>query len=234
MEETLSQTRTAYPKVKTSLCDKSPYSQSYGFPSSHTQMWELDHREGWAMLLNCVVLEMTLESPSDCKEIKPTNPKWNQAWTFIGRTDTKAEAPIRWSPDVKNPLIGNDPDAGKDRGQENGMTEDKMVGWHHRLNGHEFEQTPGDNEGQGSLVCCSPCGHKVSNTTEWLNNNKAIYKIMSQWKSAVWCRELNLVLRDSLKGWDGMGGGKEVQEDGNKCLLTADSRWCMAESNTTL
>ena len=198
-------------KSKDITCDKGPFCQSYGFPSSHIQIWELDHKEGWAMLLNCVVLEKSLESPSDCKEIKSLwNPKWNQAWIFIGRTNTKAEAPILWPPDVKNQLVGNDPDAGKDWGQENGMKEGKMVGCHHKLNGLEFEQTPGDNEGQGSLVWCSPWGHKVSNTTELLknNNNKAIYKLKSQWKFALWCRELNPVLCNSLKGWDGVGGGK--------------------------
>ena len=153
-------------KSKDITCDKGPFCQSYGFPSSHIQIWELDHKEVWAMLLNCVVLEKSLESPSDCKEIKSLwNPKWNQAWIFIGRTNTKAEAPILWPPDVKNQLVGNDPDAGKDWGQENGMKEGKMVGCHHKLNGLEFEQTPGDSEGQGSLVWCSPWGHKESDTT---------------------------------------------------------------------
>ena len=103
-------------------------------------------------------LEKTLESPLDSKEIKPVNPKGNQPWVFIGWTDAKAEAPVLSPPDAKNQLIGKDPDAEKDWGQEEkGVIEDKMVGWHHRLNGHEFEQTPGDSEGQGSLVCCSSC-----------------------------------------------------------------------------
>ena len=114
------------------------------------------------------VLEKTLESPSNSKEIKPANPKGNQSWTFIGRTD--AEAPILWPPDVKSQLIGKDPDAGKDWGQkEKEVTEDEMVGWHHWLNGHEFGQTPGDGDGQGSLSCCHSWGHKESDTTEWLN-----------------------------------------------------------------
>ena len=104
-----------------------------------------------------VVLEKTLESPLDCKEIKPVNPKGNQPWIFIGRTDAKAEAPILWLPEVKSQLIGKDPDIGKDwRQEEKGAAEDEMVGWHHWLNGHEFEQTQGDGEGQGSLACCSP------------------------------------------------------------------------------
>ena len=110
------------------------------------------------------MLEKTLESPLDSKEIKPVNPKGNQPWIVIGRTD--AEAPILWPPDVKSQLIGKDPDAEKDWSQEEkGTTEDEMVGWHHRLNGHEFEQTLGDSEGQESLVCCSPWGRKESDTT---------------------------------------------------------------------
>ena len=110
----------------------------------------------------------TLESPLDCNEIKPVHPKGDQSWILIGRAD--AEAPIIWPPDVMNWLIGKDPDAGKDWGQEEkGTTEDEMVGWHHWLNGHEFEQALGDGEGQGGLVCCSPRGHKESDTTEWLN-----------------------------------------------------------------
>ena len=121
-------------------------------------------------MLWAVVLEKTLESPLDREEIKPVNPKGNQHWIFIGRTDTEAEAPILWPPDAKSPLIGRDPDAGKDwRQEEKGMPEDEMVGWYHWLNGHEFEQALGDGEGQGSLVYRSPWGHKESNTTEQLN-----------------------------------------------------------------
>ena len=119
-----------------------------------------------------VVLEQTLESPLDCKEIKPVSPKENQCRIFIGRTDAEAEAPLLWPPDAKNWLIGKEPDAGKDWGQEEKeMTEDEMVGWHHRLDGHEFEQTLGDSEGQRSLVCCSPWGHKKSDMTEQLNKS---------------------------------------------------------------
>ena len=109
-----------------------------------------------------VVLEKTLASPLDCKEIQPVQPKGNQSWIFIGRTDDEAEGPIIWPPDVKSLLIIKDHDAGKDLGQEEkGTTEDEMDGWHHRLSGHEFEQALGDGEGQGNLVCCSPCGHRV-------------------------------------------------------------------------
>ena len=142
--------------------DKGLYSQSYGFSSSRVWLWELDHKEGWALKNWCfqtVVLEKTLESPMDNEEIQPVNPKGNQPWVFIGRTDAKAEAPILWPPDVNSWHIGKDPDAGKDWGQEEKWeTEIEMVGWHHWLNGHEFEQTPGDSEGQGSLECCSPWG----------------------------------------------------------------------------
>ena len=119
-----------------------------------------------------VVLEKTLENLLDCKEIKSISPKGNQSWIFIGRTDAEAETPILWLPDAgsKNWLIGKDPDAGKDwRQEEKGMIEDEMVGWHHRLNGHEFEQALGVVDGQGSLACCSPWGRKESDTTERLN-----------------------------------------------------------------
>ena len=120
------------------------------------------------MFLN-LVLEKTLESPLDCKEIKPVNPKENQFWIFTGKTDAEAETSVLWPPDVKNWLIGKDPDARKDWRQEKGMTEDEMVGWHHQLNRHEFKQVPGVGDGQGSLACCSPWGQKESDTTEQLN-----------------------------------------------------------------
>ena len=114
-----------------------------------------------------MVLEKTPESPLDFKEIQPVHPKGDQSWVFIGRTDAEAETPILWPPHVKSLLIGKDPDAGKDRGQaEKGLTEDEMVGWHHRLNGHGFGWTPGVGEGQGSLACCGSWGHKESDTTE--------------------------------------------------------------------
>ena len=123
------------------------------------------------LMLWTMVLEKTLESPLDCKEIKPVNPEGNQPWIYIGRTDAKAEAPIVWPPEVKNWLIGKDPDAGRDWGQEEkGTTEDEMVGWQHWLNGHEFVQTPQDSEGLEYLASCRPCGGKESNTTERLKN----------------------------------------------------------------
>ena len=117
-----------------------------------------------------VMLEKTLESPLDCKEIKPVNPKGNQSWIFIARTDAEAEAPILWPPDSKNWLIGKDPDAGKDwRLEDKGTTEDEMIGWHHQLDGHEFEQALGDGDGQGGLACCSPWGCKDLDMIERLN-----------------------------------------------------------------
>ena len=171
------------------FANKGPYSQSSGFSSSHVQMWELDHKE--ALVLNnwcfwTVVLENILESPLDYREIKPVNPKGNQPWMFIGRTD--GEAPIFWPPDVKSWLIGEDPDAGEIWGQvEKLPTEGEMVEWHHRLNGHEFEQTPGDSKGQGSLMCCGPWGHKRSDTAEWLNySNKdtsGSKSVRAQWSA---------------------------------------------------
>ena len=109
----------------------------------------------------------------DCKEIKHVNPKGNQLWIFIGRTDTEAEAPIFWLPKMKNQLIRKDPNAGKDwRQEEKGMSEDEMVGKYHWFNEHEFQQTQGDSQGEGSLACCSPWGCKESDTTEQLNNNR--------------------------------------------------------------
>ena len=113
-----------------------------------------------------------LESPLDCEEIKLINPKGNQHWMFLGRTDAEAEAPILWPPDAKSRLIRKDPDSRQDwRQEEKGTIGEEMGGWHHQFNGHEFEQTPGDDEGQGSLVCCSPQGLKELDTTEQLNNN---------------------------------------------------------------
>ena len=132
-------------------------------------MWELDHKESCVLKNWCfqsLVLEKTFESLLDSKEINPINPKGNQPWLFIGRTDAEVETPILWPPNVNIWLIGKDPDAGKEwRQEEKGMTEDEMVGWHHQLNGQEFEQTPGDSEEQASLVCCSPWGRKELDMT---------------------------------------------------------------------
>ena len=152
-------------------CECLLYSQSYGFSTSHVWMWELDHKEVWVPKNWCfwtVVLEKTLESPLDCKEIKPVSPKGNQSWMFIGRTDAEAEALILWPSDAKSRLIRKDPDAGRNWSQEEtGMTGDEMVWWHHRLNKREFAQALGDAEGQGSLVCCSPW---VAKSQTWLKD----------------------------------------------------------------
>ena len=152
---------------------KGPSRQSYGFSSSHIWMWELDDKEGWALKNWCfwtMVLEKTLESPLDSKEIKTVNPKGNQSWVFTGRTD--AETPILGPPDVKNWLIWKDPDTGKHwRREEKGMTEDEMVGRHHQLHGHGFGWIPGVGDGQGGLACCGSWGHKESDMTERLNWN---------------------------------------------------------------
>ena len=124
------------------------------------------------------MLEKTLESPLDCEEIQSVNPKGNQSWIYIGRTDAEAETPILWPPDVKNWLIWEDSDAGKDwRWEEKGTTEDEMVGWHHWLDGHEFEQALGVGDGQGSLACCSPWGCKESDTAERLNWIQLLWRV---------------------------------------------------------
>ena len=147
-------------------------------------MWEFDHKEGWAQKNWCfrtVVLEKTLESPLDCKEIKSVHPKGDQSWIFIRRTDAEAETPILWPPDGKNWFIGRDPDAGKDWTQEEKeMTENEMVGWHHWLNGHEFEQALGVGNGQGGLACCSPWGRTwLSDWTE-LNQKPGKKKMITE------------------------------------------------------
>ena len=150
-------------------------------------MWELNHKEGW--VLNnwpfwTVILQNTFESPLDCRKIKPINPKGNQSWIFIGRTDAETEAPILWSPSVKSWLIGKDSDARRDWGQEEkGTTEDEMAGWHHWLNGRESEWTPGVGDGQGGLACFNSWGHKESDTTERLNWTELIlFQIISPFR----------------------------------------------------
>ena len=146
-------------KAETYFANRGLSSQSCGFSSCHVWMWELDYKESWVPKNWCfgtVVLEKTLESPLDCKVIKPVNPKGNQSWVFIGRTDVETETPIFWPPDAKNWLFGKDPDAGKDwRWEEKGTTEHEMVGWHHRLNGHGFGWTLAVGDGHGGLACCS-------------------------------------------------------------------------------
>ena len=166
------QPRQHIKKQRHYFADKGPSSQGYG-SSSHVWMCELNYKESWAPKNWCfwtVVLEKTLERPLEYKKIQPVHPKGDQSWVFIGRTDAKAETPILWSPHVKGWLIGKDPDAGRDWGQEEkGMTEDEMAGQYHWLDGHEFGWTPGVGDGQGGLGCCDSWGHKESDTTEWLN-----------------------------------------------------------------
>ena len=144
-------------------------------------MWKLDYKESWARKNWCfwtVVLEKTLESPLDCKEIQPVHPKGDHSWVSIGRTDVEAETPILWPPDAKNWLIGKkDPDARKDWRQEKGTTEDEIVGWHHWLNGHGFGWTPGVGDRQGGLVCCGSWGRKESDMTERLNWTKRFWVV---------------------------------------------------------
>ena len=149
-------------------------SLSYSFSSSHVWLWELDYKAGWVPNNCCfwtVVLEKTLQSPLDCKEIQSVHSKGNQSWIFIeGWMSAEAEALILWPPDAKSWLTGKDPDAGKVWGQEEkGTTEDEMAGWHQRLNGHEFGWTLGVGDGQGGLVCCNSWGCKELDMTEWLN-----------------------------------------------------------------
>ena len=136
-------------------------------------MWELDCEEGWAQKNWCfwtVVLEKTLESPLDCKEIQPVHCEEDQPWNFFGRNDAKAETPVLWPPHEKGWFIGKVSDAGRDWGQEEkGTTEDEMAGWHHWLDGSESEWTLGVGDGQGGPACCDSWGHKGSDTTEWLN-----------------------------------------------------------------
>ena len=168
------------------------------FPS-HVWMWELEDKEGWVPKNWCfwtVVLEKTLESPLDTKEVKPVNPKGNQPWIFIGKTDAEAEASILWSPDADSQLTGKDPDAGKDwRQEERGMTEDEMAGWHHWLNGLEFEQTLGDREGQGSLMCCSPWGSKKSEQlSDWTTLSfKVSYILVLTFHKTYFYRQINML-----------------------------------------
>ena len=155
------------------FANKGLSSQSHGFSSGHIWMWELDYKENWKPKNWCfwtVVLEKALENPLDCKEIQLVHPKGNQSWIFIGRTDAEAETPILWPPDAKSWFIGKDCDAGKGwRQKEKRMTEDEVVGWHHQLNGHDFEQALGVGDGQGGLAYYSPWGCKESDMTEWLN-----------------------------------------------------------------
>ena len=172
------QPRQHIKKQRHYLANKGPSSQCYGFSSSHVWMWELDYKEGWALKNWCfwtVVLEMGLESPTDCETIQPVNPKGNQPWTFTERIDAEAETPILWLSDVKNWLTGKDPDAEKDwRQEEKGTTENEMVGWHHWLSGHEFEQL-------WELVmdreAWNPAVHGVAKSWTWLSDSHSLLSL---------------------------------------------------------
>ena len=163
-------------------------------------MWELDCEEGWAQKNWCfwiMVLEKTLESPLDCKEIQPVHSKGDKSWVFIGRTDAESETPILWPPDAKSWLIGKDPDAGRDWGQEEkGMTEDEMAGWHHWMTwlyGHEFEWTPGVGDGQGGLAFCNSWGRKQLDTTERPNWTELYMTCTFPWHSVIYFNHQNTV-----------------------------------------
>ena len=189
--ESYDQPRQHIKKQRHYFVSKGPSSQGFGFSSGHVWVWELDYKESWALKNWCfwtVVLEKTLESPLDCKEIQPDHPKGDQSWMFIGRTDAEAETPILWPPDAESWLIWKDPDAEKDWGQEEkGMTEDEMAGWHHRHNGHGFGWTLGVGDGQGGLACCSSWGRKELDTTEWLNWTELSLHGDSSYMEG-WCR----------------------------------------------
>ena len=183
-KESYGQPRQHIKKQRHYFVDKGPSGQGYGFSSGHVWMWELDYKESWVPKNWCfwtVVLEKTLESPLDSTEIQPVHPKGDQSWMFIDRTEVEAETPILWPPDVKSWLMWKDPDAGKDWGQEEkGSTEDEMAGWHHRLNGREFEWTPGVGDGQGGLACCGSWCLKESDTTECLNWTELEDKVLRE------------------------------------------------------
>ena len=172
-KESYDQPRLHIKKQRHYFVNKGPSSQGYSFSIGQVWIWELDYKESWVQKNWCfwtVAFEKILQSPLDCKEIQPVHSKGDQSWVFIGRTDVEAETPILWPPDAKSWLIWKHPDPGKNWGQEEkGMTEDKMVGWYHWLNGHGFGWTLGVADGQGGLVCCGFGGHKESDMTERLN-----------------------------------------------------------------
>ena len=193
LKESYDQPRQHVKKQRHYFANKGPSSQGYGFSCGHVWMWELDCEESWVLKNWCfwnVVLEKTVESPLDCKEIQPVHSK-DQSWVFFGRNDAKAEAPVLWPPHVKSWLIGKDSDAGRDWGQEEkGTTEDEMAGWHHRLDGPEFEWTPGVGDGQGGLVCCDLWGHKswtrLSDWTEGSLAPEVPILIILLWIDKIW------------------------------------------------
>ena len=224
--------------LSTKVNEKSTKSQGYGFSSSHVWMWDLDYKESWAPKNWCfwtVVLKKTLESPLECKEIQPVHPKGDQSWVFIGRTEAEAETPILWPPHAKSWLLGKYSDAGRDwRQEEKGMTQDEMAGWHHWLDGHEFEWTPGDGDGQRGLVCCHSWGCKESDTTQRLNWTEL------NWTHLLWflggisgkepasqCR-LNIRDMGSIPGLGRSPGGGYGNPLQYSCLENPMDRWRLA------
>ena len=180
-KQSYDQPRQHIKKQRHHFANKGPSSQGYGFSSVHVWLWKLDYKESWVPKNWCfwaVVLEKTLESPLDCKEIQPVHPKGDQSWAFIGRTDFEAETPILWPPDVKSWLIWKDSDAGKDWGQEDkGTTEDETVGWHHQCSGHGFGWTPGflmDRKAWPAVV------HGVTKSWTWLSDWTELNWTLSQ------------------------------------------------------
>ena len=180
------------------LVNKGLSSQGYGFSSGHVWMWELDYKESWAPKHRCfwtVVLEKTLESPLDCKEIQPVYPKGDQSWVFIGRTDVEAETPVLWPPDVKSWLIWKHPDAGKDWGQEEkGTTEDEMAGWHHWLNGLGFGWTPRFGDGQAWHAAVHGVAKSRTRLSNWTELKKKMINLSYyfSWHSG-WTRSIGLL-----------------------------------------
>ena len=216
------------------LPTKVPSSQGCGFSSSHVWMWGLDYRESWAPKNWCfwtVVLEKTLESLLDCKEIQPVHPEGNQCWIFFEKTDVEVKMLILWPPYVKNWLIWKDPDAGEDWGQEEkGTTEDEMVGWHYQLSGHEFELTLGVGDRQGGLACFSPWGCKELDMTEWLNWTELMGTADSLEKSLMLGKiEGRRRRRHQRMRWlDGITNAMHMNLGGLRQMVRDRDTWCTA------
>ena len=200
-KESYEQPRQHIKKQRHYFVNKGVFRQGYGFSSGHISMCELDYKESWALKNWCfwtVVLEKTLESPLDCKEIQPVHPKGDRSWVFIGRTDVEAETPILWPPDVKSWLIGKDPDAGKDWLQEKGTTEAEMVGWYSPTQWTWVCVDSRSSDGQGGLVCCGSWDHKESDTTERL---KWTEHLLSRTLTALWLVS-QVSAKDCKKKWN--------------------------------